>query len=144
MASKRRLLVNVLLSSVSLPSFLLAGYLLLIWGMQQDLNKQLYHNPDDDNEPSRSDNESEDLDKDPWKCICGLMGQDDTDTRPAVYCEACCTWQHRGCLALPFFGEDADEHHYCYRCVPQVYVELRQARARGERPWERNLREYEV
>lgn len=104
-----------------------------------------YHLPVDDDEPTR-DNDSEDHNKDPWKCICGQMGTHDDDVRPPLYCEACRFWQHRGCLALPFFEDDDPEHHLCYRCTPNDphYADLLAARARGERPWVRNMMVHEV
>ncbi|KAK5120372.1 hypothetical protein LTR85_006311 [Meristemomyces frigidus] len=107
-----------------------------------------YYDPSDDVEPLRTNNDTEITDRDPWKCICGKIGRDDSDMRAHAYCEACCTWQHRGCLALSYLDESkGGKHHHCYRCVsyddPQ-YADLLAARARGERPWERNMMVHEV
>ncbi|KAK4549998.1 hypothetical protein LTR36_002965 [Oleoguttula mirabilis] len=109
--------------------------------------KHPYYHPDDDIEPPGGNNETEDSEKDPWKCICGQLGRQDDDLRAAAYCEACCTWQHCGCLGLPFVAEERQHHHHCHRCVPYdepQYAGLLAARARGERPWERNMVVFEV
>lgn len=97
---------------------------------------------------STSDTETENLEedphKDPYDCVCGKTGRAN-DGKPCIHCTACCRWVHHACLGLPVYAEDLDaDHFFCARCAPGEYPAFSAAAARGEQPWVRNQRVFEV
>ncbi|KAK3681536.1 Transcription factor bye1 [Vermiconidia calcicola] len=80
----------------------------------------------------------------PYKCICGKVGRDDSEDSTSVLCVTCQTYQHNGCLNLPFFAKDVGERHSCHECTPHEYADLLTAVGRDEKPWIRTGYVYEI
>ncbi|KAK3713391.1 Transcription factor bye1 [Vermiconidia calcicola] len=80
----------------------------------------------------------------PYKCICGKVGREGSQDSTSVLCVTCQTYQHNGCLNLPFFAKDTGEHHSCHECTPHEYGELLNAAGRDEKGWIRTGQVYDI
>ncbi len=84
---------------------------------------------------SSADGAEDEEDNDEIRCPCGV--QKDIDGWRMVQCDKCDTWQHNRCMGLPENKKALPDMYQCEQCKPDEHVELLDAIAKGEKPWQK-------
>lgn len=89
--------------------------------------------------------EVEEDDEGPVRCICGADKQDDDDVvlKDWIGCEGCACWQHNVCMGVTTVKKEVDRLTYwCDVCRPENHKEYKEAEKRGEKIWLTRKEEY--